>query len=178
MHNFYLQYPPHRQFDPWDNEHLLSLLESWAPASSFTTFKLAWRTAALLALVTARHCSDLALLCVDGQHLFLQHNAAIFIPMSDGKTDCPGHPSPQIHIDSHTSVGLCPAFYLKAYLRCTESFGMKLNGSHVTSFFLGNNRQHRPVCAKAISSWVRKVLCVAKAHMSLGSLWGCCFYTS
>ena len=38
--------------------------------------------------------------------------------------------------------------------------------------FLGNNRQHRPVCIKTISSWVRKVLCVAKAHMSLGSLQG------
>ena len=42
----------------------------------------------------------------------------------------------------------------------------------MTSLFLGNNRQHWPVCAKTISSWVRKVLGVAKAHMSLGSLWG------
>ena len=39
-------------------------------------------------------------------------------------------------------------------------------------FFLGNNRQHQPVCAKTISSWVSKVLCVVKAHMSLGSLGG------
>ena len=49
---------------------------------------------------------------------------------------------------------------------------MKLDGSHVTSLFLGNNRQHWHVCAKTISSWVRRVLGVAKAHMSLGSLWG------
>ena len=42
----------------------------------------------------------------------------------------------------------------------------------MTSLFLGNNRQHWPVCAKTISSWVRKVLGVAKAHMSLGSLQG------
>ena len=49
---------------------------------------------------------------------------------------------------------------------------MKPGGPCVTSLFLGNNRQHQPVCAKTISSWVRKVLCVAKAHMSLGSLWG------
>ena len=41
----------------------------------------------------------------------------------------------------------------------------------MTSLFLGNNRQHWPVCAKTISSWVRKVLGIAKAHMSLGSLW-------
>ena len=29
-----------------------------------------------------------------------------------------------------------------------------------------------PVCAKMISSWVRKVLGLAKASMSLGTLWG------
>ena len=53
MCHFYLQHPPSRkQFDPWDVECFLSLLESWAPASSLTTFKLAWKTATLLALVT------------------------------------------------------------------------------------------------------------------------------
>ena len=140
---------------------------------SLTTFKLPWKTATLLALVTAKCCSDLTLLCVDNQHLFLQHNAAIFVPLSGGKTDCPGHLPPQICIESHSNVNLCPVFYLKAYLRRTESFRKKPDGSRVTSFlFLGNNRQHRPVCAKTISSWVRKVLGVAKAHLSLGSFWG------
>ena len=92
MHHFYLQCPPsHKRFD-----HLLSLLESWAPASSLTTFKLAWKTATLLALVTAKLCSDLTLLCVDNQHLFLQRHAAIFVPLSGGKTDCLGHLPPQI----------------------------------------------------------------------------------
>ena len=62
-------------------------------------------------------------------------------------------------------------FYLNIYLRCTEPIRMKPDGLHVTSFFLSTNRQHRPVCAKTISSWVRKVLCVAKAHMSPDSLW-------
>ena len=120
MHHFYLQHSPScKCFDPWDVECLLSLLESWAPASSLTTFKLAWKTATLLSLVTAKHCSDLTLLCIDNQHLCLQCNAAIFIPMSGGKTDLLGHLPPQIHIESHSSVDLCPAFYLKAYLRCT-----------------------------------------------------------
>ena len=49
---------------------------------------------------------------------------------------------------------------------------MKPDGLCMTSVFLGSNRQDRPVCAKTISSWVRKVHCVAEAHMSLGSLWG------
>ena len=67
------------------NVSYLSLLESWTPASSLTTFKLAWETSTLLTLVTVKHCSDLTLLCIDNQHLFLQHHAAIFIPMSGGK---------------------------------------------------------------------------------------------
>ena len=173
MCHFYYQHPPsHKHFDPWDVEHLLSLLESCAPTSALPTFKLALKTATLLALVTAKHCSDLTLLYIDNQHLYLQCNAAIFIPMSGGKTDCLGHLSPHIHIESHSNVNLCPVFYLKAYLRHTESFRTKPDGSHVTSLFLGNNRLHWPACAKTISSWVRKGLCVAKAHMSLGSLWG------
>ena len=49
MCHFYLQCPPHKCFDPWDVECLLSLLESWAPASSLTTFKLVWKTATVLA---------------------------------------------------------------------------------------------------------------------------------
>ena len=138
MHHFYLQHPPScKDFDPWDVEHLLSLLESWAPASFITTFKLAWKIATLLTLVTAKHCSDLTLLCIDNQHLFLQCHAAIFIPLSGGKTDCPGHLPCQIPIESHTSVNLFHVFYLKAYLRCTEPFRIKPDGSHVTSLFFG-----------------------------------------
>ena len=91
--------------------------------------------------------------------------------MSGGNTDRLGHLPPQIHIESHSNVHLCPVFYLKAYLRHTESFRKKSDGSRVTSLF-GNLRQHWPVCAETISSWVWKVLSVAKAFMSLGSLWG------
>ena len=74
MHHFYLQHPLSRKcFDPWDVEHLLSLLESWAPASSLTTCKLAWKTATLLALVFAKFFFDLMLLCIDNQNLFHSH---------------------------------------------------------------------------------------------------------
>ena len=169
MCHFYLQCPPScKQFDPWDVECLLSLLESWAPASSLTIFKLAWKTATLLALVTAEYCSDLTLLCVDNQHLFLQCNTAIFIPMSGDKTDCLGHLPPQVRLNPMLIFALF--FYLKAYLRHTAPFWMKPDGSCVTSLFLGNNRKHQPVCGKTISSWVRKVFCVVKAHVSLGYL--------
>ena len=132
MPHFDLQHPhSHKHFNPWDVEHLLSFLESWAPASSLTTSKLVWKTATLLGLVTAKHCSDLTLLCIDNQHLFLYCHSAIFIPMSGGKTNFLGHLPPQIHIDSHSNVNLCPVFNL----RSTEPIWMKPDGSHVTSLF-------------------------------------------
>ena len=95
MCHFYLQHPPsHKHFEPWNVEHLLSLLENWASVSSLTTFKLAWKTATVLTLVTVKCCSDLTLFCIDNQHLFLRHHAAICIPLSGGKTDCPVHLPP------------------------------------------------------------------------------------
>ena len=63
-------------------------------------------------------------------------------------------------------------FLFEGLFEITKPFWTKPDGLHVASLFLGNNRQHRTVCAITISSWVRKVLCVAKAYMSLGSLWG------
>ena len=76
---------------------------SWALPSSLTTFKFAWKTATLLAFVTAKHCSDLTLLCIDNQH-----HATVFFPLSGGRTNHPGHLPLQIHIESHTNVILCP----------------------------------------------------------------------
>ena len=147
----------------------LTYILNMAPSALQTVYEIATLACAFSYSVVG---SDLTLLCIDNQHLFLQHNAAIFIPLSGGTTDHLGHLPPQIHIESHSNVNLCPVFYLKAYLRHTESFRMKPDGSRVTSLFLGNSRQHQPVCAKTISSWVRKVLGVAQAHMSLGSLQG------
>ena len=88
------------------------MLDSWAPPSSLSNFNLAWTTTTLLAQAAENWCSDLTLLCVDNQDLFHQHQAAIFVLASGGKTDQPGYHPPQIHIESHFSVSLCPIFYL------------------------------------------------------------------
>ena len=157
MHHFYLQHPlSHKHFDPWDVEHLL---ESWAPVSSLTDFKLAWKTATLLALVTAKHCSDLTVLCIDNQHLFL--SVMLLFSFLYLVARCIDHVIFLLRI----ILSVIPLLifvlflYLKAYLSLTGPFRKKPDGSHVTSLFLDNNRQHRPVCAKTISSWVRKILC-------------------
>ena len=151
---------------------MLTLLEGWAPASALTNHKLAGKTATLLAVVTAKHCSILTLLCINNQHLFLQHHAAIFVPASGSKMGWLGHLLPDIYTESHFNVNLCPVFYVKPYLCCTVPFRKKSDGSLVSCLFLGNNSQYMPVCAKMISSWFKTVLCIAKVHVSLGAVRG------
>ena len=136
MHHFYLQHPP-------SYKHLILGMLSvcylcWRvghPLLLSLPLRLLGRLL-LIALVTVKCCSDLTLLYVDNQHLFLQHHAEGFIPLSGGKTDHLGHLPPQICIDSHANVNFCPVFYLKAYLRCTEPLRMKPDGLHITSLFL------------------------------------------
>ena len=125
-----------------------------------TTFKLAWKIATIWALVSAKCCSNLTLLCIYNQHLFLVsccffHSHVLW---QDGLTS---YIHPQIWIESHSNVKLCPVFILKDYLKDTEPFRKEPDVSCVTSV-LDKKRQHRLVCAKTISSWVREVLCVAK----------------
>ena len=108
MHYFYIHSSSSYQwFDQWDINDLLSLLDSWALASSCTNFKLAWKTADHLALFNLLHADD--------QQLFLQHHTAIFIPASGSKTGLLGHLPPPIGIGSHSSNNLCLFFfYIKA----------------------------------------------------------------
>ena len=121
-----------------------------------------------LALVTAKSCPEITLLCI--KYHFLQHNAAILIPASDSKMDQLGHLKPQIHAESHSNVNPFLVLYLKVYMCHTEPFRNKLDASHVCSLILGNNRFNMPVCAKTISSQIRRVLHIAKALMSAGTL--------
>ena len=96
--------------------HLLSLLDSWIPASSLTNFTLAWKTVTILALVRAKCCSDLTLLHIENQHFFLQHHAAIFYSASGGKTDQPGHLLSQTSTESYLNVNLFPMFLLEGLI--------------------------------------------------------------
>ena len=68
MHHFYLRI--HLNISGLIHEHLLSLLESWTPGSSLTNFKLVWKMAIILALVTAKCFSVITLLCMISSPLF------------------------------------------------------------------------------------------------------------
>ena len=88
---------------------LLSLLERCAQASPLTNFNLAWKTTTLLVLVTAKYCADSMLLSKICNLFF--GIAFIFFPANGAKMDEPDHLPPQIHIESHSNVNLCPVLF-------------------------------------------------------------------
>ena len=102
IHHFYLQCSPCKNFDPGMLSIFYFLLERWAPASSLTTFKLSWKTATLLALVTVKHCSDLTVLCIDNQYPFL--SVCYFHSHVWWQDSSSSHLPPQICIKSHSNV--------------------------------------------------------------------------
>ena len=134
-------------FGPWDVKCLLSLLDSWTPASSLSNFKLAGKTSTLLAVVTAKCCSNLTLLHFDNQYLFVQHYTTIFVPESGYKMDWHASYSTLTPYEYHYNVNICPLFYLKAYLWHIVPFRKKSDGCQMSCLFWGNNRQHIPVCS-------------------------------
>ena len=116
--------------------------------------KLAWKTANLLALVTAK-CFDLTLLYINNQHPFLQHHASMFFLASDGKIDLPDHLSLQIYIENHSNINLCHIFYLKADLYHTEPLRSQMDVLYPL-FWVTNGST--PACVKSLSSWLSKVV--------------------
>ena len=67
---------------------------------------------------------------------------------------------------------LCFIFDFKAHLQYIETIRKKSDVYLVSSLCFGNYRQQKPVCGKMISSWVRKVLSIAKEYMFLCTVCG------
>ena len=172
MHTFYLYHPPScKWFDLWDVKQLLSFLGSWVLTSSLTNFKLAWKAGTIWALVTAKHCYELTLLHFDNQHLLLQHYAAIFVPASGGKMDQSGYLPLEICVESHSSVNLCPMFYLKPFYTVQSLLGGQMDLWCLLSFWVTIDSTCWYV-TKQFLQGKGKVLSIAKSHMSLGTVWG------
>ena len=102
---------------------------------------------------------------------FFSIHAAIFCSLVWWQDRSSGSIFPLRFILSLTpSVNLCPVFYLKAYLRHTESFRKKSDGSRVTFLFWVTIGSISLSVLKPFLPWVWKVLSVAKAHTSPDSL--------
>ena len=116
-----------------------------------------------------QHCPIIKHLIMDVfVGLFLQHHAAIFLPVSGGKTDWPDHLPPQIPTDSHSNVNPYQFFIWRLIWGILNLLGRSLMDC-MWPVFLGNNMQHRSVLKPFL---LGKESSLLLKHMSPGSLWG------
>ena len=122
----------HKYFDPWYVKHLLSLLRVGHQPLPLLILKLLRRLLPFKHLMWQNVAMNL--LCIDNQHLFLQHHVAIFyqhlVVRQIGKVI--------VHLDfifNLIPVLIFVLFLLKAYLCCTELFRKKSDGSLVSPLF-------------------------------------------
>ena len=125
----------------------------------------------ILPFVMEKHRSDLTLLNIYKQHPFSSvSHCYFFLCLVVSWIN-------QITFHYNFILNLIPMLIFALYFvwrliyTLLNQSGKKSDWSQVSAL-LGNNREHMLVCAEMISSLVRKVSSIAKAHMSLGILWG------
>ena len=137
IRSFELQRPVQRSFTPkWDLSWVLVCLQKppFEPLDKASKFHVTIKTAFLLALVTAKRCSEIHALAMDSQHLrFNQSDGSVSLILKSGflaKNQLPSVKPDPIVVPSlarickweHTDRLLCPVRALKFYLKMTSSY--------------------------------------------------------
>ncbi len=170
MKSIFLKRPPKRKvFTPWRVHKLLKLLERMGPIDTLTLKELTWKTACLVSLATSKRMSDMSLMSVKRGSMYMSGDHIQFQLNFGSKTDRPNHYSNIVHIyRNKQNASLCPVLHLKKYVILTGQF--RKTPEQLDSLWLSLNVKHSPVCASTIASWVRTLICKAKAKMSPGTL--------
>ena len=137
IRSFELQRPVQRSLTPkWDLSWVLVCLQKppFEPLDKASKFHVTIKTAFLLALATAKRCSEIHALAMDSQHLrFNQSDGSVSLILKSGflaKNQLPSVKPDPIVVPSlarickweHTDRLLCPVRALKFYLKMTSSY--------------------------------------------------------
>ena len=137
MRSFELQRPVQRSLTPkWDLSWVLECLQKppFEPLHKASKFHVTIKTAFLLALATAKRCSEIHALAMDSQHLrFNQSDGSASLMLKIGflaKNQLPSVKPDPIIVPSlarickreHLDRLLCPVRSLKFYLKMTSSY--------------------------------------------------------
>ena len=136
IRSFKLQRPVQRSLTPkWDLSWVLVCLQKppFEPLDKASKFHVTIKTAFLLALATAKRCSEIHALAMDSQHLrFNQTDGSVSLMLKTGflaKNQLPSvKPDPivsslaRICKREHLDRLLCPVRSLKFYLKMTSSY--------------------------------------------------------
>ena len=163
IRSFELQQPVQRSLTPkWDLSWVLVCLQKppFEPLDKASKFHVTIKTAFLLALATAKRCSEIHALAMDSQHLrFNQSDGSVSLILKSGflaKNQLPSVKPDPIVVPSlarickweHTDRLLCPVRALKFYLKMTSSY--RQNRTRLFLPIKGN----KDISKDTISRWI------------------------
>ena len=163
IRSFELQRPVQRSLTPkWDLSWVLVCLQKppFEPLDKASKFHVTIKTAFLLALATAKRCSEIHALAMDSQHLrFNQSDGSVSLILKSGflaKNQLPSVKPDPIVVPSlarickweHTDRLLCPVRARKFYLKMTSSY--RQNRTRLFLPIKGN----KDISKDTISRWI------------------------
>jgi hypothetical protein len=151
----------------WDTSVLLTYLRSLYPLSSLSLKLITWKTAALVALVTAQRAQTV--LALDLRYMTIKSDRIVFEIRSLLKGSRPGKPNPPVELLAFTEPSLCVKRTLIHYVNRTKS--VRKSMQLFVSF-----RSGQPVCTSTVARWIRGAMeesgvdvAVFKAHSLRGA---------
>ena len=157
--------PPKTKLCPtWSVKSVLETLKSWSPANSLDLKCLTFKTVMLVALASAKRPSSLTLLSLKEGFCEIGESSVRFQPVGLEKTEGPSHCAPPLVLNRFTDdPRLCPAHYVKAYIRKTE--GCRSSDR----LFVSLLAPHGAVATSTISRWLERIISMTGASGSGGS---------
>ena len=145
---------PVKTFPPaWSVGPVLELLRSWSPMEALSLKLLSLKTIMLLALVTGRRCSSLALLSTKRGFCEFSDSRVRLVPRGLEKTTRPEHLAQVITLEVYLEdVRIDPVAHLRHYVTRTA----ELRDSE--AMFVTMVRPHGPASKATLASWIQQVL--------------------
>ena len=160
---FNLRPPVPKYSGTWDVNIVLKLLENWHPLETLEMKHLAFKTVALVGLVSAQRSQALAVLTL--KDMSVSKDGTRFCVSRLLKTSRPGKSSTPIMVPKNTSNGrLCPLTTLQTYISRTESVR---NSIGIDSIFISLCSPFKAVGSSSLSRWLKTVLSLAGIDSSV-----------
>ena len=140
-------------FPAWSVRTVLSTLAEWSPANSLSLKLLSLKTIMLVALATAKRASSLKLLTTRSGYIEISEGKIVLQPLGLEKDSRLDRSFPPITLRTYNEdPRLCPVYYLKAYLKRTESL------RSTESVFVTIQRPHGAAAVATLLRWLKSVI--------------------
>ena len=142
---------------------VLSTLAEWSPVNSLSLKLLSLKTIMLVALATVKRASLLILLTTRSGYIEISEGKIVLQPLGLEKDSRLDRSFPPITLRTYNEdPRLCSVYYLKAYLKRTESL------RSTESVFVTIQRPHGAVAVATLLRWLKSCYLLIRTTWSWG----------